>query len=134
MAAKTARTELASGVVLTGTLAVVGVVYETARICDRVTFTLTWSKGGSATLLEVVIEGDLGGGNWHAAEPVYDAGASVSSGVASAASGYLKHTYDTGGTYPLHVEVGAFRSLRVKARETGTPGGTLSVAVGGVMS
>lgn len=134
MAAKTARSVLATAVTLTGTLAVVGDAYTTARICERVTLELVWSKGGSATLLEVVIEGDLGSENWAPAEPVYDAGASVSSGVATAASGYLKHTYDLGGSYCLHIDAGAFRSIRVKARETGTPGGSLTIAAAGVMS
>ncbi len=129
---KSARKVLAGAAALTGTLDPVGVALDAANF-GRVSLELVWVKGGSATLLELVVEGDLGAGVWVPLEEIYDAGATVTAGVATAASGYLKRTYDTAGSYGLTVDTGAFRRVRVKARETGTPGGTLTIAAAGAI-
>ena len=130
--AKTPRTVLATAQVLTDTLAVVGVIYDTTYLSE-VTFELTWTQA-DATQLLVLVEGRLStAGAWIPAEPVYDQAATITDDVALAASGALGHTYTLGGALPaLRVPVGAFRSMRLRAAETGTPGGTLAAAVAGV--
>ena len=130
--AKTPRTVLATAQVLTGSFAVVGTAYDTTYLSE-VTFELVWGKA-SATGLELAVEGRLSSaGQWIPAEPTYDAGAAIVDDVAEVATGFLLHQYTVEGALPaLVVPVGGFRELRIRARETGTPGGTLDAAAGGV--
>lgn len=88
--------------------------------------TVDYTKGGSATLLEVVPEVQLQGDTtWR---PVTAQNAGTPSGGAVAVE-LVAITYTLGATGSREFSVPVFGAskLRVKVRETGTPGGTCAV-------
>lgn len=142
MISKSKAVTLSAAQVLTGSLATLatapGVGVFDVRNNEDVTFQLTYAKN-SDTSCTVVIEGTLDDASaaspvWLPAEPAADVGGSLSAGVFATPQGYRKRTFDTSGTYPVHVEAGAFHRLRVRALATagGTPDGTLAVRCAGV--
>lgn len=124
MASKSKRTTLATAVTLTGSAAVIGNTLDT-RLASEVTFlfTLTLGTGGSSPTVVTEVQGSLtdDGSDWVAAESVSDVSGAISAALAIIPSGVRKRSYDTAGDYSVTVSVGAFRRLRVKAYETGSP-------------
>lgn len=120
---------------LTGTAAVIGSpgTFD-CRNNTTVSLRLAYTKV-SATLAKVIVEGTLVKDDWASAFEVpvaLDLSGSLSAGVGEAPLGALRYTLNTTGVYHLPVEVGGAHQIRVKALETGTPGGTLAVAAVGV--
>ena len=131
---KSKRVTLASATALTGSSAVVGDPFD-CRNNTTVSFVLDWTKGGSATGLTVRVEGTMVKGDWDAAVEVPIAlnfGGSLSAGVGEAPLGHMRFTLDTAGRYHLPVDCAGMHQLRVKAHESGTAGGTLTVYAAGV--
>lgn len=119
---------------LTGSAAVVGNAFDT-RNNTVVSLRLAYTKGGSATLCRVIVEGTLVKDNWADAFEVpiaLDLSGSLSAGAVDIPLGAMRYTLDTSATYHLPVDVAGAHQIRVKALETGTPGGTLAVAAVGV--
>lgn len=137
MISKSKPVVLSTAQALTASLAVIGSpgTFD-VRNNEDVTFEFTYDKG-TDTSCTVVIEGCLDptatSPTWLPAEPAADVSGSLSGGVFTTPMGYRKRTFDTSGTYAVHVEVGAFHRLRVRALATAaTPAGTLAVRCAGV--
>jgi hypothetical protein len=131
---KSKRVTIASAYSLTGSSAVAGDPFD-VRNNTAISLVLDWSKGGSATALLVRVEGTQIKGDWSASAEIpiaLDLSGSISSGVGTAPVGALRYSLDTGGRYHLPVDVAGFHQIRVKAHETGTPGGTLTIHATGV--
>lgn len=119
---------------LTASAAVIGDTFD-CRNNTLVSLLLTYTKGGSATLARIIVEGTMVQGTWTDAFEVpiaLDLSGSLSAGAVDAPLGKMRYTLDTSGVYHLPVEVGGAHQIRVRALETGTPGGTLAVAAVGV--
>jgi len=135
---KTKAVALGTAQTLTAALAVIGSpgTFD-VRNNESVTLELTYNKG-TDTSCTLVVEGCLDptatSPVWLPAEPAADVSGSLSGGVFTTPQGYRKRSFDTSGTYPVHVDCGAFHRLRVKALATagGTPDGTLAVRCAGV--
>lgn len=121
---------------LTGSAEVVGTpgTFD-CRNNTTVSLRLSYTKGGSATLCRVIVEGTLVKDTWTDAFEVpiaLDLSGALSAGAVDAPLGKMRYTLDTTGVYHLPVEVAGAHQIRVKALETGTPGGTLAVSAVGV--
>jgi hypothetical protein len=135
---KTKAVALGTAQTLTAALAVIGSpgTFD-VRNNGSVTLELTYNKG-TDTSCTLVVEGCLDptatSPVWLPAEPAADVSGSLSGGVFTTPQGYRRRSFDTSGTYPVHVDCGAFHRLRVKALATagGTPDGTLAVRCAGV--
>lgn len=129
---------LSTAQTLTTSLAVIGSpgTFD-VRNNESITVELTYAKG-TDTSCTLVVEGCLdptaGSPVWLPAEPAADVSGSLSGGVFTTPQGYRKRSLDTSGTYPVHVDCGAFHRLRIRALATagGTPDGTLAVRAAGV--
>lgn len=120
---------------LTGSAAVVGDpgTFD-CRNNTTVSLRLTYTKV-SATLARVIVEGTLAKDDWTNPFEVpiaLDLSGALSAGAVDAPLGKMRYTIDTTGVYHLPVEVAGAHQIRVKALETGTPGGTLAVSAVGV--
>ena len=135
--AKSKRLLLASIQTLTGSDAVLSTgggaasgVFD-VRSNAEVTFEVAYTKGGSATALEVVVESALLAspaiGDWTPHEVVLDLSASITAGVATVTAGTQRRSYTTTGRYMIHLRTYGAHRMRIKAKETGTPGGTVTV-------
>jgi hypothetical protein len=83
-------------------------------------------KGGSATACEVYVEVQPeGSSTWHTIEALSPA--AVSGGLSAVTVARPIYTITASESVRLSVPVFGARSLRVRARETGTVGGTLEV-------
>jgi len=129
---------LSTAQTLTTSLAVIGSpgTFD-VRNNESITIELTYAKG-TDTSCTLVVEGCLdptaGSPVWLPAEPAADVSGSLSGGVFTTPQGYRRRSFDTSGTYPVHVDCGAFHRLRIRALATagGTPDGTLAVRAAGV--
>lgn len=135
MSAKSKPVTIADAVSLTGSIVVVGDVFDT-RSNSRVSLMVTWAKHADETLLTVEVQGSLDGTTYASVPVVVDASATISSGVAAAALGELRYTRDVTGAFHLPVELHGVRYLRLRALSaTGGSRGTITaVAVGEVWS
>ena len=129
---------LSTAQTLTTSLAVIGSpgTFD-VRNNESITFEFTYAKNsdtGCVFVVEGSIDPTAGSPVWLPAEPAADVSGSLSGGVFTTPQGYRKRSFDTSGTYPVHVDCGAFHRLRVKALATagGTPDGTLAVRAAGV--
>lgn len=87
---------------------------------------LTYTKGVSATACEVCVEVQPeGSSTWHTIEALSPA--AVSGGLSAVTVARPVYTLAVSESVRLSVPVFGARSLRVRARETGTVGGTLEV-------
>lgn len=128
MISKSKAVTIASAVTLTGSAAVVGDTFD-VRNNTTLSLGVTWSKT-TATALVLLVEGSMVKGSWSAPFPLalaVDTSATITSGVATASIGALRYTVDTGGSYHLRLDVGGMHQIRVKAHETGTPGGAITI-------
>lgn len=145
MVSKSKVVTLSTAEVLAASLAVLDTGSATGGAFDcrnnqSVTLEVVYAKGDetSATLivegsLDDTVAGAYTGGVWVPAEAAADVSGSLAAGVFTTPMGYRKRTLDTSGTYPIHVDVGAFHRLRVRALATGgTPTGTVAARVVGV--
>lgn len=139
MYSKTKAVTLAAAQTLTGTDAVMGDpaaanpgVFD-VRNNREVSFYLEWAKA-SATALEVLVESSPvdSGDDWYPHPLASDAGASFSSGVATQTIGTLRYSITATGRHHLPVRLFGAHRIRVKAKETGTVGGTLTVKASAV--
>lgn len=129
---------LSAAQTLTASLVVIGSpgTFD-VRNNESITLEVTYAKG-TDTSCTLVVEGSIdpsaGSPVWLPAEPAADVSGSLSGGVFTTPQGYRKRSFDTSGTYPVHVDCGAFHRLRIRALATagGTPDGTLAVRAAGV--
>jgi len=133
---KSKRVTLATDAALTGSAAVIGDpgTFD-CRNNTTVSLVIDWTKGASATGLTVIVEGTQVKDVWTAAVEVpiaLDTSGSITAGVGTATLGKMRYTLGTAGRYHLPVDCAGMHQLRVKALESGTPGGTLSVHASGV--
>lgn len=131
MYSKTKAVTLATAQVLTGSDAVVGDpgVFD-VRNNREASLYLDWTKA-SATALEVLVESSPvdSGDEWYPHPIASDASATFSSGVVTQTSGTLRYSLTATGKHHLPVRLFGARRIRVKAKETGTAGGTLTAKV-----
>jgi hypothetical protein len=135
---KTKAVALSTAQTLTASLAVIGSpgTFD-VRNNERITLELTYAKG-TDTSCTLVVEGCLDPAAtspvWLPAEAAADVSGSLTAGVFTTPMGYRRRSLDTSGTYAIHLDVGAFHRVRVKALATagGTPDGTLAVRCAGV--
>lgn len=85
-----------------------------------------YTKGGSATLLELVPEVQIQGDTTWRGISAQNAG-SVSAGAVSVELVTLTYTVTATGVRRFSVPVFGASKFRVKARETGTPGGSATI-------
>ncbi len=131
---KSKAVTLASAVALTGSAAVIGNPFD-CRNNNEVSLNFAYTKGGSATLVTIIIEGTQTKDTWTNAVEVpisLDFSGALSAGLATAPLGKMRYTIDTTGSYHLPVNVAGMHQIRVKALEGGTPGGTLGIIATGV--
>jgi hypothetical protein len=128
---KTRAVTLATAQALTGSDAVVGSpgTFDT-RNNRELSLYFDWTKT-SATALELLLESSPvdSGDEWYPHPIASDASATFSSGVVTQTSGTLRYSFTAGGKHQLPVRLFGARRIRVKAKETGTPGGTLTAKV-----
>jgi len=131
---KSKAVTLATAQTLTGSDAVVGDTSANGvfdvRNNREVSIFLDWAKA-SATALEILVEASpvSTGDDWYPLVLGADAGASFSAGAVTQTSGTLRHSITVTGKHHLPARVFGAHRLRVKAKETGTPGGTLTLTV-----
>lgn len=134
MYSKTKAVVLAAAQTLTDTDAVMGDPAATnpgvfdVRNNREVSFYLDWSKG-SATALEVLAESSPvdSGDDWYPHPIATDAGAAFASGVVTQTAGTQRFRVEATGRHHLPLRVYGAHRMRLKARETGTADGTLTV-------
>ena len=132
MYSKSKAVTLATAQTLTGSDAVVGDTSANGvfdvRNNREVSIFLDWAKA-SATALEILVEASpvSTGDDWYPHPIASDASASFSAGVVTQASGTLRYSITATGRHHLPVRLFGAHRIRVKAKETGTPGGTLTV-------
>ena len=122
---KSAPTVIASAQALTGTLAASTGTVDTA-LASYVTFAIDYTKGGSATLLELVVEEQAQG------DTTWRPMAAQSSGTPSGGAVAVElvsttYTMTVSGSVSHTVPCYGATKVRVKVRETGTPGGSVTV-------
>ena len=133
MISKSKSVDLAAATVLTGSAAVIGEAFDT-RNNTSVSLRLTYTKV-SATALILSVEGTTAKGVWTSAFKVpiaLDTSGTISGAAITIPLAAASYSLDTTGVYHLPVEVAGAHQIRVKAHETGTPGGTLAIAAVGV--
>lgn len=139
MYSKTKVVTLAAAQTLTDTDAVMGDpaaanpgVFD-VRNNRELSLLVDWTKG-TATALELLVESSPvdSGDDWYPHPLASDAGATFSSGVATQAVGTLRYSITATGRHHLPVRIFGAHRIRVKAKETGTVGGTLTVKASAV--
>jgi hypothetical protein len=118
---------------LTGSAAVVGDVFD-VRNNTTVSLRLSYTKT-TGTLMVVSVEGTLVKDVWTSAVKVpiaLDTSGTISGAAITIPLAGASYSLDTTGVYHLPVDVAGMHQIRVKAHETGTPGGTLAVAASAV--
>lgn len=134
MYSKTKVVTLGSAVTLTGSDAVIGSpgTFD-VRNNRELSLLVDWTKG-TATALELLVESSPvdSGDDWYPHPLASDAGATFSSGVATQAVGTLRYSITATGRHHLPVRIFGAHRIRVKAKETGTVGGTLTVKASAV--
>lgn len=119
---KSAPKTLTSALALTDTLAASEPI-DTSND-SYVTFAIDYTKGGDATLLELVAEFDVGG-TWYP-ETAANSG-TPSGGAVNVEAVAVTRTITATGLRTITLPCYGASRARVKVRETGTPGGTVTV-------
>lgn len=133
MITKSKAVTLASATTLTGSAAVIGNVFD-VRNNVSISLALTYVKT-TGTLMVVSVEGTQVKDVWTSAVKVpiaLDTSGSISAAAITIPLAAASYSLDTSGTYHLPVDVAGMHQIRIKAHETGTPGGTLAIVATGV--
>ena len=93
---------------------------------DDVALSLVYTKGGSATAMQLVPQFSHDGATWYPG-PAWLSAGSVSAGAVTITPAAPTYSFDTSGSYTLTFEGNGFRFFRVTVLETGTPGGTCEI-------
>lgn len=122
---KSAPTVLASAQALTDTLAASAGEVDTS-LASYVSLAIDYTKGGSATLLELVVEKQIQGDTTWRQISAQSSGTPSGGAVAVELVGV---TYTVGATGSREITVPCYGAskVRVKVRETGTPSGSVTV-------
>jgi hypothetical protein len=133
---KTKAVTLATAQALTGSDAVVKDADPATGVFDvrnnrELSLYLDWTKGGSATALEILLESSPvdSGDEWYPHPIASDASATFSSGVVTQTSGTLRYSFTATGKHHLPVRLFGARRFRAKAKETGAASGTLTAKI-----
>jgi len=127
---KAAPTVLASALTLTGSLVASTTEVDTS-LASYVTLFVDYTKGGSATLLELVVEEQVQGDTTWRQTSAQSSG-TPSGGAVAVELVSTTYTVTATGSREITVPCYGASKLRVKVRETGTPGGTITVKASAV--